>query len=203
MRQKKVDSSSIISPNTSSDDQVYSIMNSDHIKRALSIPFFEGHFMGFLFSDLLHLTKKKHKTLDFYIVNTNHVFGQHWYGCIRAASGWIIFDCSTFTPAKDHDRLKKALSQESRVILDCKQLQDPTSLSCGLHVISFIYFMYKRLRDRNIYIPNFYCNKLLGFCKSRGYSPDNLVFYFVRESEIFPLEVENEREIRLWLAHFK
>ena len=159
--------------------------------------------MGFLFSDSLNLRKKTHETLDFYVVNTNHVFGQHWFACIRATNGWIIFDCSTFTPSRDHDVLKRALSRESRVIFDCKQLQQPTSLSCGLHVISFVYFMYRRLQNRDIYVPNYYCNKLLKFCESRHYSPDNLIFCFVQESRIFPIELENDKEVKSWLKHFQ
>ena len=180
-------------------------MDSDHIRQALSIPLFRKHFVGFLFSDSLKLMKKKHRYLDFYVVNTNHVFGQHWFACIRGKKEWIIFDCSAFTPSKDHDVLREALCRESDVIFDCKQLQDPTSLSCGLHVISFIYYTFRNLekRDTGSYIPNYYCNKLLKFCKFNHSSPDNFVYRSVYESGVFSIEVEDEREIDLWLKHFQ
>lgn len=182
-------------------------MNSGHIKDALSIPLFKGHFMGFLFSDSLELTlsKKRHKNLDFYVINTDHVFGQHWFACIRGGREWIIFDCSTFTPRKDHELLKAVLSRELDVVFDCKQLQQPTSLTCGLHVISFIYFIFGYLKNHKemSYDSNYYCNKLLDFCKKIHYSPDNFVYHSIYDSGLFPLELENQREIEAWLEHFR
>ena len=56
-------------------------MDLGHIVQALSMPLFKGHFLGFMFADTLLLTKKGHKHLDFYVVNTNHIFGEHWYCC--------------------------------------------------------------------------------------------------------------------------
>ena len=175
-------------------------MNSDHIKSALSSPIFDKHFIGFLFTDLLKLAKKRHRYLDFYVVNTNHVFGQHWFACIRGSNEWIIFDSSAFTPRKDHDALKRALYGECAVTFDCEQLQKPTSLSCGLHAISFIYYTYRAFSGKRAitpYIQNHYCNKLINFCRRNNFSPDNFVYRSVYESGIFNLEVEDEREINL------
>lgn len=161
--------------------------------------------MGFLFSDSLKLSRKNHKHLDFYVINTDHVFGQHWFACIRGGKEWIIFDCSTFTPRRDHDVLKEALSRESSVIFDCKQLQQPGSLSCGMHVLCFIYFIsiYLKNRSESPYHPNYYCNKLIDYCKHIHSSPDNFVYHSVYDSGIFPLEKEDEKEIKSWLKHFR
>ena len=163
--------------------------------------------MGFLFSDSLELTlsKKRHKNLDFYVINTDHVFGQHWFACIRGGREWIIFDCSTFTPRKDHELLKAVLSRELDVVFDCKQLQQPTSLTCGLHVISFIYFIFGYLKTHKemSYDSNYYCKKLLDFCKKIHCSPDKFVYHSIYDSGLFPLKLENQREIQSWLEHFR
>ena len=155
-------------------------MNSSHIREALSIPFFRNHFMGFLFIDSLKLSKKKHKYMDFYIVNTNHVFGEHWFACIHVKSAWIIFDCSAFTPEKNHEALEKILSKETRVIFDRRQLQNPTSLSCGLHSISYIYFMFRLFSKGDLsfeYTHNYYCDRLLEYCTRSHFTPDMFVYH--------------------------
>ena len=54
-------------------------MDSGHMVQALSMPLFKKHFLGFLFSDALSLLQKEHEYLDFYVINTNHVFGEHWF----------------------------------------------------------------------------------------------------------------------------
>ena len=97
-------------------------MDSGHMVKALSIPLFKKHFLGFLFSDALSLLRKEHDYLDFYVINTNHVFGEHWFTCVRGRTKWIIFDCSAFTPKEYHDGLKEILSKEAPVVFDCSQL---------------------------------------------------------------------------------
>ena len=96
-------------------------MDGGHMIRALSMPMFKKHFLGFLFSDELSIPEKQHNYLDFYVVNTNHVFGEHWFACIRGKNEWIIFYSSAFTPKRDHNVLKKLLARETHVIFDCSQ----------------------------------------------------------------------------------
>lgn len=183
-------------------------MNSDHIGMALSIPFFKNHFMGFLFTDSLKLRKRVHKFLDFYVVNTDHIFGRHWFACIYIKHYWIIFDCSEFTPLKDHQALKKILRNEGNVITDQRQLQNPTSLSCGLHVISFFYYIfiifdYSKDYDQRTYCNDYYCNKLLSFCAMKRITPDFFVYHLVYESRIFHVEKEDPEELRKWFENFQ
>ena len=178
-------------------------MDSSHIVEALSMPLFKNHFSGFLFSDSLHLVRKKHQFLDFYIINTNHVFGEHWFACIRGIDEWIIFDCSAFTPKKDHDTLNKTLRKEGRVVFDCQQLQKSNSLSCGMHVISYIYFAFKILKKRVPYISNYYCNKIMRFCKLNHICPDDFVFSLLYDSGIFHVAEEGKKEIDHWLKNFQ
>lgn len=135
-------------------------MNADHIENALTIPFFGGHFKGFLYSDVSKLLKKDHGHLDFYVINTNHIFGEHWFACMYIENKWIIFDCSIFTPRKDHEDLEKALYWTSpanvRILFDSAQLQKPGALTCGLHTISFIYFTFKKFIEKK----NHHTNKI-------------------------------------------
>ena len=183
-------------------------MNAIHIKNALTIPFFNGHFKGILYSDVLRLPKRDHEHLDFYVVNTNHIFGEHWFGCIYIGNKWIIFDCSTFTPRKDHEDLKKALYRTSptnvQIIFDSAQLQGLEALTCGLHTISFVYFTFKKFigKKKSSYKQNQYCDKLIEFCKLIHNSPDDFVYKSVYNSGIFGIEKENPKEIQLWLKHF-
>ena len=172
--------------------------------QALSIPLFKKHFLGFLFSDALSLPKQEHEYLDFYVINTNHVFGEHWFACIRGKTKWIIFDCSVFTPKKYHDALKKILSRETpHVVLDCSHLQETTSLSCGSHVISFLYFFVRKMGKSAFYPPNYYFNKLLKFCKIHKISPDTFVRYLVYDSGVFGIKPESSRRVKTWLNSFK
>ena len=172
--------------------------------QTLSIPLFKKHFLGFLFSDALSLQKREHKYLDFYVINTNRVFGEHWFTCIRGKTKWIIFDCSVFTPKEYHDALKKVLSREARVVLDCSQLQKPTFLSCGPHVISFLYSFIKRKMGKSTSYPiNFYSKKLLKFCKIHKISADTFVHSLVYDSGVFGIKPESKKRLETWLNHLK
>ena len=179
-------------------------MDSGHMVEALSTPLFKKHFLGFLFSDALSLLRKEHDYLDFYVINTNHVFGEHWFTCVRGRTKWIIFDCSVFTPKEYHDGLKEILSKEAPVVFDCSQLQRPTSLSCGPHVLSFLYFFFKTKMKQNLSYPvNYYSKKLLKFCRMNEIFPDIFVHYLVYDSSIFKIKMENEKTVNLWLKHFQ
>ena len=126
-------------------------MDSGHIVQALSMPLFKKHFLGFLFSDVLSLPRKEHKYLDFSY--HNHVFGEHWFISIRGRTKWIIFDCSVFTPKEYHDVLKEILSRKTPVVFGCSQLQRPTSLSYGPHVLSiFVLFSYNT-NETKLFLP--------------------------------------------------
>ena len=183
-------------------------MNAAHIENALNIPFFNGHFKGILYSDKLKLSEKNHEVLDFYVINTNHIFGEHWFGCIYIENKWIIFDSSTFTPSKYHNNLMEALyrtsSKNVQILFDSAQLQRPEALTCGLHTISFIYFTFNKFikKTKSSYKQNQYCNKLINFCKIIHNSPDDFVYKCVYNSGIFNIEKEDPKAIKLWLGHF-
>ena len=104
--------------------------------------YFKKKFKGVLFSDETRKRSISNSAIgDFFIVNTNHVKGIHWYSLVRGGDMWVIFDSSEETPLSAYKNIIDRLSLP--VIIDRANLQSVDSLLCGEYALCAVVMMGK------------------------------------------------------------
>lgn len=184
-------------------------MDISTIERASRRSVFEKRFKGVLFSDVQWARKiSSHGIGDFYIVNTNHVRGIHWFSIVRGWDMWVIFDSSMDTPQSSYQNIVSRMSVPC--IIDRGDLQGKESLLCGEFSLCSVALMGKlfiKMGDKlnhSTYPINYYSVKMLDYVKTQKCSTDEFVFDFVYKQMKKKLHIspENIREVEKWLCSF-
>ena len=184
-------------------------MDISTIERASQRIFFQNHFKGVLFSDIEYSQRILSRRIgDFYIVNTNHIRGIHWFSIVRGWDMWVIFDSSVDTPHSSYQNIVSRINVPC--IIDRGVLQGKESLLCGEFALTSVVLMGKlfvKMGDKlnhSTYPKNYYSAKMLTYVKTKKCSTDEFVFNFIYKHMKKKLHIspENIRQVEKWLWSF-
>ena len=171
--------------------------------------YFKKKFKGVLFSDETRKRSISNYAIgDFFIVNTNHVKGIHWYSLVRGGDMWVIFDSSEETALSAYKNIIDRLSLP--VIIDRANLQSADSLLCGEYALCSVVMMGKtflkmgkKINHFN-YPKNYYSKRIAAYVRSKNISSDKFVFNFIYKTMKHFLHItpEKKSDVEQWLSSF-
>ena len=184
-------------------------MDISTIESASQRDFFDKRFKGVLFSDIQDGRRILSRRIgDFYIVNTNHIRGRHWFSLVRGWDMWVIFDSSVDTPLSSYQNIVSRITVPC--IIDRGELQGEESLLCGEFALTSVALMGKlfiKMGDKLnhlTYEKNYYSGKIVDYVKTKRCSADEFVFNFIYKHMKKKLHIspENIRQVEEWLYSF-
>lgn len=176
------------------------------IHKACTSSALKKHFLGILFSDKISIKIKNGNVADFYIVNTNHLSGEHWYTIIRGSNMWVIFDSTEFTPNEEYENVIN--STKLPCIIDRGKIQSDSSLLCGEFALMATLLMtniFTNFENLNYssYPVNYYSKSIKKYVKLKGKSCNDFVYKYIYNDMKLNLHIKPEckNEVVEWLKY--
>ena len=135
---------------------------------------------------------------DSWVLNTNHVTGEHWFCVIFFGNTCVLFDCNLLDPIEYHNYVKRRAKKYS-VCVQWAQLQSLQAFTCGEHCICFLHTIAKINPQKCDFD---YGKILFKLCKKLGISCDQYVTDFIYKNKQFKgIEKPKLTDVSKWFLH--